>query len=105
MNRQSNLVKMIRLLRLAYSGELAAAYAYRGHVRVVKKIEEAEHIRRIEQEEWLHRRQVGAMLEKLGASPSRWREIKYWLIGHSVGLLCHICGWFIAMYGAGRLER
>ncbi len=105
MDRQTNLVKLVRLLRLAYSGELAAAYAYQGHAHSLGKLEEREHIRQIEQEEWLHRQQVGAMLEKLGTGPSRWREIKYWLIGHLVGVGCHLCGWFIAMYGAGKLER
>jgi hypothetical protein len=58
------------LLRLAYSGELAAAHAYRGHWRSLAAGDERERVRAIEAEEWHHRRQVGAMLAALGATPA-----------------------------------
>ena len=40
--------KLIALLQLAYSGELAAAHAYRGHWHSVRQSDERESIRKIE---------------------------------------------------------
>jgi rubrerythrin len=95
---------LIALLQLAYSAELAAAYAYRGHWRSVSNEDERVRIRQIENEEWHHRALVGEMIESLGARPSRQREIRACLIGWVLGLLCHVMGWLAPMYGAGRLE-
>lgn len=92
------------LLQLAYSGERAAAYAYRGHSRSVSDFEERHRIETIENEEWHHRHLVGRMLEALGARPSRSREMRALVIGRVLGILCHVTGWLPAMYGAGRLE-
>jgi demethoxyubiquinone hydroxylase (CLK1/Coq7/Cat5 family) len=67
---------LIAVLQLAYSGERAAGYAYRGHWRSLRDPGERERVRRIEDEEWHHRRQVGDMLEALGSRPSRIRELR-----------------------------
>ena len=96
--------ELIAILQLAYSGERAAGYAYRGHWRSVSDPEERVAIRTIEDEEWHHRRQVGEMLRDLGAGPNPWREVKTFLIGKTLGALCHVSGWLAPMYGAGRLE-
>ena len=96
--------KLIRILQNAYSGEIAAAYAYRGHWRSLKPSPERTHIEKIEAEEWDHRRRVGAWMGKLGAEPRRAREAVFWTIGRTLGLTCHISGWFMPMYFAGRLE-
>jgi hypothetical protein len=61
-------------------------------------------IRSIEQEEWQHRREVGAMLAALGAPVSRAREARAAAIGRTLGVLCHVMGRLAPMYGAGRLE-
>ena len=45
------------------------------------------------------------MLARLGAAPSRARELRALVIGRTLGLLCHVAGWLLPMYGAGRLER
>ena len=45
------------------------------------------------------------LLASLGSAPSRAREIVFWCIGRTISFLCRIGGWFIPMYGAGRLER
>lgn len=66
---------------------------------------ERAEIRQIEREEAHHRVLVLGLLEQLGAAPSRPREAVFWCIGHTISLLCRIGGWFIPMYGAGRLER
>src|SRR5207247_8409629 len=44
------------------------------------------------------------MLARLDAKPSRRREIRAAIIGRTLGLLCHVTGWLLPMYGAGKLE-
>jgi rubrerythrin len=95
---------LVRILQNAYSGEVAAAYAYRGHWKSLKEGSERESIKRIEEEEWDHRRRVGEWLEKLGAKPRPAREKVFWTIGRTLGVTCHLSGWFMPMYFAGRLE-
>lgn len=96
--------KLIAILQLAYSGELAAAYAYRGHWQSVSDLSEAEAIREIEEDEWWHRRLVGQMLTSLGSGPDERRETRAAIIGRTLGFLCHVMGWLAPMYGAGKLE-
>ncbi|HSE97779.1 MAG TPA: ferritin-like domain-containing protein [Blastocatellia bacterium] len=100
----SDLNELIDILRHAYSGERAAAYAYRGHWRSLKDAGTRTRIRVIEDEEWHHRRLVGAMLEQVGSGPSRIRELRAVVIGRTLGALCHVAGWLMPMYGAGKLE-
>jgi hypothetical protein len=97
--------RLIRLLQGACSGELAAGYAYRGHWRSVRDAGERAHIQQIEREEWHHRELVRGLLAELGAKPRPLREAIFWCIGRAIGVSCHIGGWFVPMYGAGRLER
>lgn len=99
-----NRSNLIALLQLAYSGERAAGYAYRGHWKSVSLPEERERIALIEEEEWHHRRLVGEMLAALEAAPASTREIRATVIGRTLGFLCHVSGWFLPMYGAGKLE-
>ncbi len=96
--------KLIALLQLAYSGELAAAHAYRGHWKSVRSAAEKTAIQSIESDEWRHRKLVGEMLGNLESGPSRRRETRANLIGRTLGFLCHVTGWLAPMYGAGRLE-
>jgi rubrerythrin len=104
MGQAGDRARLVRLLQLAFSGERAAAYAYRGHWRSVSDPEERKRIHEIEDEEWHHRRLVGDMLANLGAVPLRGKELQALLIGRTLGFLCHFSGWLIPMYGAGRLE-
>ena len=97
--------KLICILQNAHAGELAAAYAYRGHWKSLgKNSAEREHIRKIEREEWEHRANVLRWLEKLDAQPNPGRERIFWTIGKTIGLACYVSGWFFPMYFAGRLE-
>ncbi len=96
--------RLVDLLRLAYSGELAAAHAYRGHARSVSDPAERARIETIEDEEWHHRDNVGTMLASLDSGPSPKREARAAVIGRVLSFLCHVSGWFAPMYGAGRLE-
>ena len=96
---------LIRQLQGAYSGELAAGFAYAGHWRSVKDPGERARIQQIEAEEWHHRQLVADMLLDLGGQPKKLREVIFWMIGHTIAGFCRIGGWFFPMYGAGRLER
>lgn len=95
---------LIRILQSAYSGEVAAAYAYRGHWKSLRESPEKQRIKDIEAEEWDHRRRVGEWLVTLNAKPRAFRDKVFWTIGRTLGMTCHISGWFMPMYFAGRLE-
>ena len=97
--------KLIRQLQGAYSGELAAGFAYHGHWRSVRDAAERTRIAEIEADEWHHREQVAGLLRELGGKPNRIRDAIFWCIGRTLGALCHVSGWFVPMYGAGKLER
>ncbi|HWW61989.1 MAG TPA: demethoxyubiquinone hydroxylase family protein [Thermoanaerobaculia bacterium] len=97
--------ELIHVLRSACSGELAAIHAYAGHARSVRDREERERITVIEGEEEHHRELVIGLLRELGARPSRARDAIFSIIGKAIAFLCRIGGWFIPMYGAGRLEK
>jgi len=96
--------RLVALLQLAYSGELAAARAYAGHAASVWDARERDEIRAIEDEELAHRASVGELLASLGAAPSPRRERVMGAIGSVLGTLCHVTGWLLPMYGAARLE-
>lgn len=95
---------LIRILQNAHAGELAAAYAYRGHWRSLSESRERTEIKKIEEEEWQHRRCIDGWLEHFGAKPRAVRERVFWTIGRTLGITCFISGWFMPMYFAGRLE-
>jgi rubrerythrin len=95
---------LIAILQLAYSGERAAGYAYRGHWHSVSDEDERREIEKIENEEWHHRALVGEMLKSLNAEPDGYREIRALVIGKTLAFGCHIVGWLLPMFGAGKLE-
>ena len=95
---------LIRILQNAHAGELAAAFAYRGHWKSVKNSQQKEQIKEIETEEWTHRAGVLKWLEELDAKPRPLREAIFWTIGRTLGITCYLSGWFFPMYFAGRLE-
>ena len=96
--------RLTNILQGAYSGELAAGLAYRGHWKSLRNAEERAAIQKIEREEWIHRTRVGEMLTALDSAPRKLREAKLWVIGRTIGAACHVIGWFLPMYFAGRLE-
>jgi len=104
MDRTSARGLLVAVLRHAHAGELAAGNAYRGHAASVSDPGEKSQIRKIEDEEWVHRRQVGEMLAALGSAPDPVRERKLLRIGKTIAFLCRIGGWYVPMCGAGRLE-
>lgn len=96
--------KLISTLKNAYSGELGAICAYKGHRKSVTDPNEKKMIYRIEVEEIIHRERVGEMLVLLGEVPAPAREQTMGVIGKILGFLCSLSGWFAPMYGAGLLE-
>lgn len=96
--------RLVRLLQDAHAGELAAALAYGGHAASLGEPRRSE-ILRILDEELHHRARLAAMLENLGARPRPAREIRMTIIGRSISAFCRVGGYFIPMYGAGKLER
>jgi hypothetical protein len=96
--------KLVQLLRLAYSAEKAAAFAYIGHAGSVKKSSEKAAIRQIELDEWGHRESVLTIMRRYEISPSRYFEFKYHVIGRIISASCYVIGWFMPYYFAGRLE-
>ena len=101
---QAETNKLVEILQLAYSGELAAGYAYRGHWHSLSDKDERARVKLIEEEEWHHRQLVGEMLKDLGAAPNKRRELRATIVGRMLGFFCHLTGWLAPMYGAGRLE-
>lgn len=95
---------LIRILQNAHAGELAAAYAYRGHWKSLRDSPEKIHIQKIEREEWEHRANVLRWLKALEAAPNARREKVFWTLGKFLGAVCYVSGWFFPMYFAGRLE-
>ncbi len=104
MSQQHDSKALVAILQLAYSGELAAAYAYRGHWHSLSDADERTRIEVIENEEWHHRQLVGEMLRSLNSRPSAYREVRAAIIGRVLSLLCHLSGWLAPMYGAAKLE-
>lgn len=99
-------ILFVRLLQNAHAGERAAANAYWGHAHspFVTNKEERREIYQIYLEEIHHRMRLREMLEELGEKPRLMREIGMYMVGFTIGFLCLFGGWFIPMYGAGKLE-
>ena len=104
MDKQAAQAKLIEILQHAYSGELAAALAYGGHWKSLNDETERAEVKRIEEDELHHRARIGQMLTELNAAPDPRLEHKLRRIGATIAALCRVGGWFIPMYGAGRLE-
>jgi hypothetical protein len=96
---------LVRLLQQAYSGELGAAIAYRGHAASVADPTERARIAAIRADELDHRARVGRMLAHLNAAPDPLLELRNRAVGAGIAAFCHVGGWFLPMYGAGWIER
>lgn len=101
-NIVSNLVKM---LRKAHSGELAAYHAYEGHWKSVSDLAQQKKIQKIQEEELEHRKIVANMLKYLESRPSLTRDTIFMVFGHALGFLCHYTGWFLPMKVALLIEE
>lgn len=95
---------LVDSLRKAYSAEKAASFAYIGHAGSLRKPEEIEAVKRIEQDEWDHRRCVLEIMKEYDIPVSHWYEFKYHIIGKIIGLSCYVIGRFMPYFFAGKLE-
>jgi hypothetical protein len=95
---------LVDLLQRAYSAERAAAFAYIGHARSLRDPAAKVAVKQIEDDEWAHRRHVLAIMEQYGVPVSRAYEVRYYLIGKLISGSCHVIGWFMPYFFAGRLE-
>ena len=96
--------RLVKHLRLAYSAEKAAAFAYIGHAGSVRNPDEKVAIKQIEMDEWHHRETVLAIMRQYDIPVSRYYEVKYHIIGKIISCSCYVIGWFMPYYFAGRLE-
>lgn len=96
--------KLISLLQKAYSAEKAAAFAYIGHHGSLRSKEEREAIKAIENDEWLHRKEVLQIMKQYDIPVSKFYELQFYVIGKFIAVSCYIIGWFMPFYFAGRLE-
>ena len=95
---------LVRLLQQAYSAERAAAFAYVGHASSLHDPVARAAVKQIEDDEWEHRRHVREIMRHYDVPVSRWFEVKYWLIGKVISGSCHVIGWFMPYFFAGKLE-
>lgn len=96
--------KLVDLLKKAYSAEKAAAFAYQGHASSVKDLVEKAAIKQIEMDEWNHRKEVLLIMQKYNIPVSRYYEFRFHIIGKVISFSCHIIGWFMPFFFAGKLE-
>ena len=96
--------ELVDLLKRAYSAEKAAAFAYQGHAGSVKSSESKTAIRQIETDEWNHRREVLALMDKYEIPVSSWYEFRFHVIGKIISGSCYVIGWFMPYFFAGKLE-
>ena len=97
-------VRLVKLLRLAYSAERAAAYAYIGHAGSVDDLAAKAALTQIEADEWGHRAAVLGILRTYDIPVSRVLEVRFFLIGKLISASYYVIGWFMPYYFAGRLE-
>ncbi|MEO2012988.1 MAG: hypothetical protein ABGZ53_01320 [Fuerstiella sp.] len=95
---------LVSSLQLAYSAERAAALAYIGHARSLKKTSESQQVQSIERDEWDHRRHVLSIMQEYEIPISRWLEVKFYVIGKLIASACHVIGRFMPYFFAGKLE-
>lgn len=91
-------------LRVAYSTEIGAASAYRGHAKSTRDPAVAAHIAQIEQDERGHRAALGALLKRFKVRPIYPLELFFWCVGNIIGLGCFVWGEWASAFGAAQFE-
>lgn len=96
--------RLVDLLQKAYSAERAAAFAYIGHAASLRDPAAKAAVKQIEDDEWHHRENVLALMRLYEIPVSRAYEVRFYLIGKVIAASCHVIGWFMPYFFAGRLE-
>jgi hypothetical protein len=55
-------------------------------------------------DEWNHRREVLFLMKQYHVSVSKWYELRFYFIGKMISASCHVIGWFMPFFFAGKLE-
>src|SRR5688572_508722 len=92
------------LLQRAYSGEMAAAFAYVGHAGSLRCAQAKAAVKQIEDDEWKHRENVLFLMRKYEVPISRPYEVYFYCIGKVIAFSCHLIGRFMPYFFAGKLE-
>jgi hypothetical protein len=95
---------LVRLLQRAYSAERAASFAYIGHANSLRGPVAKAAVKQIEDDEWAHRAHVLAIMQQYAVPVSRSFEVRYYFIGKLIAGSCHVIGWFMPYFFAGKLE-
>jgi rubrerythrin len=95
---------LVDLLKKAYSAEKAAAFAYIGHANSLGNPETKAAVKQIENDEWHHRDNVLEIMRQYDIPVSRYYEVRFHIIGKIISMSCHVIGWFMPYFFAGRLE-
>jgi hypothetical protein len=96
--------RLVTLIQKAYSGEMAAAFAYVGHAASLKSSKEQLAVKQIEQDEWSHRSNIYKLMQKYEIPVSRYFEFRFYCIGKLISISCYFIGWFMPYFFAGKLE-
>src|SRR5687767_3028830 len=83
---------LAQLLQKAYSGEMAAAFAYVGHAGSLRCPTAKAAVKQIEDDEWHHRANVLALMQKYEVPVSRYYEAKSYCIGKIIAFSCYVIG-------------
>src|SRR5947209_6053885 len=94
---------LVELLQRAYSAEKAAAFAYIGHANSLKNLEDKAAVKQIEDDEWGHRKNVLVIMQHYDNPILKYYEVKFHIIGRIISASCHVIGWFMRYFFAGRL--
>ena len=95
---------LVDSLQRAFSAEKAAAFAYVGHAASLRDRAVKVAVKQIEEDEWAHRVHVLAIMRQYGVPVSSYYEVKYAIIGKVIAASCHVIGWFMPIFFAGKLE-
>ena len=96
---------LVDLLKRAYSAEKAAAFAYIGHASSLKDPEAKVAVKQIEdQMNGTIARMSWAIMRKYDIPVSRYYEMRFHIIGKFISMSCHVIGWFMPYFFAGKLE-
>ena len=90
--------QLVKFLRLAYSAERVASFAYVGHAGSLRDADEIARVQKIEEDEWGHRRHVLEIMGQYDIPVSRWNELKYHVIGKVIGHNCYLIGRFVPYF-------
>jgi hypothetical protein len=95
---------LVDLLQKAYSAEKAAAFAYQGHASATKNKKDKASIKQIEVDEWNHRKEVLEIMHDYNIPVSKYYEARFYVVGKIISASCHVIGWFMPFFFAGKLE-